>query len=169
MAGQVRTFLAKDLREMAAPTLYFALVLNLLVLTVALLSDDHVLSAISHASACVGALLVGKAFLLADRLPIIERKADHPVLICALWATGVYYVVATLLHVAERLISAALDSRGFLFRAKEDAAGFDMTMFVVVQVWMLFLLAVFALGRELRKRVGRDRIRDYLIRVRPAG
>jgi hypothetical protein len=168
MVRRVGTFVAKELREMAAPTLYFALVLNLLVLTVALLSDDHVLSAISNASACVGALLIGKAFLLADKLTIIERKARHPVLVSAFWAAAVYYIVATMLHLAERLITAATDSRGFLFRAKEEASGFDLTLFIVVQLWLVFLLVVFSLARVLVKRIGRTRIRDYLIRDRPA-
>ncbi|NJN06259.1 MAG: hypothetical protein HC814_07695, partial [Rhodobacteraceae bacterium] len=74
-------FLLREAREMAPPTFFFLIVLNLLVLTVAMLSDNHVISTVSFASACLGALLIGKAFLLAEHLPILEKHAKKPLLI----------------------------------------------------------------------------------------
>ena len=70
MGNRAISWLGHEARQMLPPTIFFLVWLNLIVLTVALLSDEHELSAISHLSACVGALLIGKAFLLADKLPL---------------------------------------------------------------------------------------------------
>ena len=152
LAGKALSFLASEVREMLPPTLSCLVFFNLLVLTVALLSDGHVVSVVSHASACLGALLVGKAFLLADKFPWIERHAKKPLLVATAWSVLIYYAIATALHLAERLISAATDSRGFLFRAREDAAQFDLTLFLVIQLWLALFLFVYAAGSLILTR-----------------
>jgi hypothetical protein len=154
MVRKTLSFLATEFKEMLPPTLYFLVTLNLLVLTVSLLSDGHVVSAICHASACIAALLVGKAFLLADKLPWMERQSKKPLISAAIWSAACYYLIATALHVAERLISAALDSRGFLFRLSEDVVAFDFTLFIVVQLWLALLLIVYSIASIAVARYG---------------
>lgn len=92
------------------------------MLTIALLSDSHEFSFVSQIAASVAALLIGKAFLLADKLPFFHRYAGHPLIDNVLWKTALYFVVTLTLHLPERLVSAATDSRGFLYAAKADAA-----------------------------------------------
>lgn len=153
---------------MLPPTIFFILCLNLIVLTVALLSDDHELSAVSHASACIGALLVGKAFLLADKLPLVSWLKDRPLIVGALWSALIYFVIVFILHLAERLISAATDSQGFLFRAKADIAGFDWSLFLVIQLWFALLLVVYSVIRAAVRAIGPARIREVLLVHPPA-
>lgn len=169
MISRVLSVLARELREMVAPTVFFVLTLNLLVLTVAVLSDGHVVSAISHASACVGALLVGKAFLLADKVPALKRLASKPLIPAALWIAAVYYAIATALHLVERLISAATNSQGFLFRAKQDVASFDPALFLIVQLWLALLLIGYSLGSLAVRRFGRERLLSQAIPPRGDG
>lgn len=152
---------------MLPPTIFFILCLNLIVLTVALLSDDHELSAVSHASACVGALLIGKAFLLADRLPLMRRYSNRPLIVGALWSALIYLVIVSILHLAERIISAATDSRGLLFTAKADIASFDWPLFLVVQLWIALLLVIYSVIRAAVRAIGLSRVRDVLL-VEPA-
>ena len=120
MGNRVISWLAHEVRHMLPPTIFFLVSLNLIVLTVALLSDDHELSAVSHISACVGALLIGKAFLLADKLPVMRQHINRPLIYGALWSALVYFMMILALHLAERLISAATNSQGFLFRTKAE-------------------------------------------------
>ncbi|GGH21124.1 hypothetical protein [Cribrihabitans marinus] len=148
---------------MLAPTLFFFVCFNLIVLTVALLSDDHELSAVSHISATIGALLVGKAFLLADRLPFTNRFIGHPLIYGALWSALIYFAMTIVLHLAERLLSAATGSRGFLFTAKADVATIDWPMFLVVQLWLALLLVVFAISRAATNAIGPRNIRRIFL------
>lgn len=154
MVSKALSFLAKEFREMLPPTLFFLVTLNLLVLTVSLLSDGHVVSIICHASASIAALLVGKAFLLADKLSWVREQSQKPLISAAVWSAACYYLIATALHVAERLISAALDSRGFLFRLNEDVVAFDFTLFIVVQLWLALLLIIYSMASIAAARFG---------------
>jgi hypothetical protein len=81
MAREVVSFVAREFHEMAAPTAYFLLVLCLLVVTVAQLSENDEQSVISYATAAVGALLLGKAFLIADHLPWLKGRKSMPLLL----------------------------------------------------------------------------------------
>jgi hypothetical protein len=163
MGSGAYSWLVHEVRQMLPPTIFFILCLNLIVLTVTLLSDDHELSAVSHASACIGALLIGKAFLLADKLPLMNWLRDRPLIIGALWSSLVYFVIVFILHLAERMLSAATDSKGFLFMAKADIAGFDWSLFLVVQLWFALLLIVYSVIRAAVRSIGPARIREILL------
>lgn len=162
MRNRAISWLAHEVQQMLPPTVFFLVSLNLIVLTVALLSEDHELSAVSHISACVGALLIGKAFLLADKLPFMHRHINRPLIVGALWSALIYFLMILVLHLAERMISAATNSQGFLFRAKADIASFDWSMFLVVQLWVALLLIVYTVVRVTVRAIGPMRIRDLL-------
>jgi hypothetical protein len=163
MSKRVASFLAHEFREMLAPTLFFFVSLNLIVLTVALLSDDHQLSVVSHISATIGALLVGKAFLLADKLPLTDRYAGRPLIYGALWSASVYLAITFALHLAERLISAATGSRGFLYAAKADVASVDWGVFLVIQIWLALLLVIFAVAKVAVAAIGPEQVRRMFL------
>ena len=51
----------------------------------------------------VGALILGKAVLIADLMPMINRYPYKPLIYNVAWKTTIYMVVASLLHYFERL------------------------------------------------------------------
>ena len=163
MGNRVISWLAHEVRHMLPPTIFFLVSLNLIVLTVALLSDDHELSAVSHISACVGALLIGKAFLLADKLPVMRQHINRPLIYGALWSALVYFMMILVLHLAERLISAATNSQGFLFRTKAEIASFDWSLFLVVQMWLALLLIIYAVAGAIVRAIGPMRIQEIFL------
>ena len=81
----VRAFLIKELKEVWPPTLYFAVSFNLLVLTINLILADYLRSFASFMVATATALVVGKAVLVANALPLLRRfdvaphDSTHPV------------------------------------------------------------------------------------------
>jgi len=129
MANRAISFIATELRDMLPPPLVFLVAFNLQVPAVALLFNDHELSAVSHFTASVGALPVGKAFL-----------------------------IALVRHAAERLLTAATGSRAFLYVAKADAAGFDLPVFAVIHLWLLLLLFVFAVFGKAVEHFGANAV-----------
>jgi hypothetical protein len=52
----------------------------------------------------VASLILGKAVLLADMLPFINRYPDKPLAYNIAWKTVIYGLVATLIHYLERLV-----------------------------------------------------------------
>jgi addiction module HigA family antidote len=50
------------------------------------------------------ALILGKAVLLADMLPMINRYPDRPLVLNVAWKTLIYLLASMVIHYAERLI-----------------------------------------------------------------
>ena len=149
-----------ELQEMVIPTLFFLVSFNLLVLTVAVLSNTDDGNSISHTSASIGALIVGKAFLLADHLPTMKRFAGRPLVYSVLWSALIYFLMAFTLHLGERLISVASYDGGILVAVTEAFGAMDWANFGVVQLWVAVLLVIFAVGRAAISAVGRNRAFD---------
>ena len=57
----------------------------------------------SSISIAVAALILGKAVLLADMLPLINRFPDKPLIYNIAWKTVIYWLISTLIHYVERL------------------------------------------------------------------
>ena len=55
-------------------------------------------------SIAVAALILGKAVLLADMLPMVNRFPNKPLIYNVVWKTLIYLLVATLIHYVERLV-----------------------------------------------------------------
>src|SRR3982751_3000921 len=67
----------------------------------------------SSVSIAVAALILGKAVLLADMLPMINRFPDKPLIYNIAWKTLIYWLVATLIHYLERLVDFWRQTGGF--------------------------------------------------------
>ena len=166
MFVKIGRFILHELQQMGPPTLFFLVSFNLITLTVAFLSEKHEVSMISHITATIGALLVGKAFLLADKLPFFTRYANKPLVYETLWKAFLYFMVTILLHIGERTLSAATDSKGFLFRSKADVAAFDWHLFIIVQLWLALLLVIYSVVAGVIKGVGAGRLRQMFLAQR---
>ena len=62
------------------------------------------LPVMSSVSVTIAALILGKAVLIADMLPIINRYPEKPLVYNIVWKTTIYLLVAALVHYLERLI-----------------------------------------------------------------
>lgn len=156
--NKVLSTVLHEARRMLPPTLFFLVCLNLLVLTVALLSDDHQVSAVSHAVASVGAVLIGKAVLLADMLPFFERYKGRPLIYGTLWKASLYMAVAMSLHLLERLFALATGDAGVVEGAEDAVRHVDWAHFLVVQMWLAILFLIFVAFREVVREIGSARV-----------
>jgi hypothetical protein len=157
MARRIATTLVHEFRHMLPPTLFFFVCFNLLVLTVALLSDRHQVSALSHVAATVGALLVGKAVIVAEMLPVFERHSSRPLIYPTLWKAFLYFAAAFALHLAERLIGIAAGGYAALGAAESQIRGIDWGHFAIVQLWLAILILVYVAFRETVRALGAGR------------
>jgi hypothetical protein len=76
--ARLLAFVIKELREVLPPIVFFAVSFNLIVLTTDLILADYRASFGNFMVATVGALVVGKAVLLANVTPFMRRFDTAP-------------------------------------------------------------------------------------------
>ena len=103
--------LKEEFLAVLPPTIFFFVALHIIGLVRALMTKGSGLPVISSAQILVGALLIGKAVVLADHWPPINRFPEKPLIYNVLWKTVIYYVVASVIHYLERLYEFAAGTR----------------------------------------------------------
>ena len=101
---RVLAFVAKEIREMVPPTLFFLVGFNLIVLTGHLLLNDYRLQLFNYMVATTTALVVGKSVLLANALPFLRRFDGVPLIAPILFKTLVYCSAVLIVRFLEELI-----------------------------------------------------------------
>lgn len=151
-------FIGHEVRKMLPPTLFFAAGFNLIVITTQLLVEDYGLHLFHFLVATTGALLVGKAVLVADALPFLRRFDDSPLIVPILFKTSVYVLVVLLVRLAEALIEhlvAGGTLAGLPHHLQEE---FRWHRFIAVQTWIVVLFLVYTTASELGVLVGREEL-----------
>ena len=118
------------------------------------------------AAATVAALLVAKVVFIADKLPIINRFPEKPLMYNVVWKTAIYVAVSLLLHYLEHLLPMWWRMGSFgaptsIWPEHRVAALLGDPALAVV------LIFVYCALRELIRVVGRERVRQIFF-VTPA-
>jgi hypothetical protein len=98
--------LVKEFREILPPTIFFFVGFNLILFTKRLILADYLIQFTGFAIVTVSALVVGKAVLVADMMPMLRRFDHAPLVQPILFKTLIY----TLFVFAARLIEAFVHS-----------------------------------------------------------
>src|SRR5262249_43989692 len=100
--------LLKKLKEeffaILPPTIFFFVALHIVAFIRVLMAKGSHFEPLSATSIAVAALILGKAVLIADMVPAINRYPDKPLAYNVAWKTTIYFLIATLIHYFERLI-----------------------------------------------------------------
>ncbi len=99
-------FVKKEFLELIPPTLFFLVVFHVVVFARSLLGADASpgISMTSSAAATVGALIVGKAILIADALPVFRWFAGERLILNVAWRLFLYMTIVLAFQVLEELI-----------------------------------------------------------------
>ena len=73
--------------EVLPPTIFFLISFHIVLLDRALMLREYGVEASAMAGATVAALLVAKVVLIADKLPLINRFPEKPLMYNVLWKT----------------------------------------------------------------------------------
>ncbi len=84
------TKLKEEFFKILPPTIYFFVALHIVTFIRVLMLEGTGLSPSSSVSIAVAALILGKAVLLADMLPIINRFPAKPLIYNIAWKTVIY-------------------------------------------------------------------------------
>src|SRR6516225_11245489 len=125
-ARRAGAFLLREFLEILPPTIFFIIGFNLIVLTTNLILSDYGAQFAGFMIATVSALIVAKALLVANAMPLIRRYDRAPLIRPILFKTFFYwaavFVVRLLEHWIEYLLSGDYVFGGFV---KHEIAAFS--------------------------------------------
>ena len=142
---------------------YFFVTFQLLALTRALILRQYDIEISEFVAATVGALLLAKVIMVVDLLPFINRFPDKPLVYNIFWKTGIYFVAAFLVRYVEHLIKFVREHGDVLVANRHLFDEFSWSQFWIVQIWLLVLILVYCVIRELVGALGQERVRELFI------
>ena len=152
--SSVVAFVVKEFEEMVPPTIFFAVGFNLILLTTNLILDNYQVHFSSALLATTGALIIGKAVLVANALPFFRRFDTAPLIRPVLFKSAIYFAVVCVVRFLEKLIEFL--AHGGALRDLPDyvATHFTWNQFFAIQLWILVLFLIYTFISELNALFG---------------
>lgn len=150
------------------PTLFFFVGFNVIVLTTNLLVAQYLVAVSNFMLATMGALVVGKAVLVANNMAIIRRYDRAPLIRPILFKTCVYWVIVFFARVLERFVRFSLDGNHPADFLTYLASTFSWSRFLAISIWLFVLFLIYVTVSEFTHLVGGPEIRRLLFTRRPS-
>jgi chromate transport protein ChrA len=149
--------LKEEFFKILPPTIYFFVALHLVMFIRVLMLEGTGLSPYSSASIAVTALVLGKAVLVADMLPLINRFPNKPLVYNIAWKTVIYLLISAVLHYLERLIDFWRETGSFAAGNEKLLSVIVWPHFFAIQILLFVLIAMYCTVHELVRVIGREK------------
>ena len=140
------------------PTIFFFVALHIVAFIRVLMTKGSHFEPFSTTSIAIGSLILGKAVLIADMLPPINRYPDKPLAYNVAWKTPIYLLAATVIHYLERLIDFSRQAGGIVAGNEKLLAEIVWPHFWAVQIILFILILVYCTARELARVIGKEKM-----------
>jgi hypothetical protein len=159
--------LKEELEAMLPPTIFFFVALHLIALIRVLMLKGTAIPLSTSLQVTLAALLLGKAVLIADMLPFINRYPDKPLAYNVAWKTVIYVLVAMVIHYLERLVDFWRQTGSLVAGNRKLLAEIVWPHFWAIQLLLVVLILMYCTLHELVRVLGRDQVLDIFFGVRP--
>jgi hypothetical protein len=159
--------LKEEFEAMLPPTIFFFVALHLVALIRVLMLKGTGIPVSSSLQVTLAALLLGKAVLIADMLPVINRYPDKPLAYNVAWKTVIYVLVSMLIHYLERLVDFWRQTGGLVAGNRKLFAEIVWPHFWAIQLILVVLILMYCTMHELVRVIGRDKVLEIFFGVRP--
>jgi hypothetical protein len=153
----------EEFLEILPPTIFFFVALHIVAFTRVLMLKGTGVAPTTTVSVTIAALILGKAVVIADLLPFINRFPEKPLLYNVAWKTSIYLAVAAVVHYLERLIDFWREAGGFAAANEKLLAEMVWPHFWAIQILLFVLILMYCTMHELARVVGGDKLRRMFI------
>ena len=140
------------------PTIFFFVALHVVALVRSLMVKATGITPLTTVSVAIAALVLGKAVLIADMLPWINRYPEKPLIYNVAWKTLIYTLVSAVIHYLEHLYDFAREAGGIAAGNEKLLASIIWPHFWAIQIILFVLILVYCMGRELVRVIGREKV-----------
>ena len=152
------TKLKEEFFKILPPTIYFFVALHIVMFIRVLMLEGTGLTPSSSISIAVAALILGKAVLIADMLPMINRFPNKPLIYNIAWKTVIYLLLSAVIHYLERLIDFWRETGGFVAGNQKLLSEIIWPHFWAIQIILLVLIVMYCTMHELVRVIGREKV-----------
>jgi len=160
--------LKEEFFKLLPPTIFFFVALHIVAFVRVLMLKGTGIAPLSSVSIAVAALILGKAVLLADMLPIVNRFPNKPLIYNVAWKTLIYLLMATLIHYLERLIDFWRQTGTFVAGNQKLLAEIVWPHFWAIQIILLVLIVMYCTMHELVRVIGKEKVMRIFFGPMPA-
>jgi hypothetical protein len=165
--SELATKLKEEFEAMLPPTIFFFVALHLVALIRVLMLKGTGIPVSSSLQVTLAALLLGKAVLIADMLPVINRYPDKPLAYNVAWKTLIYTLVALLIHYLEHLVHFWRQTGSLVAGNRKLLAEIVWPHFWAIQLILVVLILMYCTMHELVRVIGRDKALEIFFGTRP--
>src|SRR4029077_641065 len=155
---KLSTKLKEEFFKLLPPTIFFFVALHIVAFVHVLMLERTGISPSSSVSIAIAALLLGKAVLIADMLPMINRFPNKPLIYNVAWKTVVYWVVSVAIHYVERLIEFWRQTGSFVAGNQKLLSEIVWPHFWAIQIILFVLIAAYCMVHELVRVIGKEKV-----------
>jgi hypothetical protein len=149
----------EEFLEILPPTIFFFVALHIVAFVRVLMLKGTGIAPATSVSVTIAALILGKAVVIADMLPLINRFPEKPLLYNVAWKTAIYLFVAAVVHYLERLVDFWREAGGLVAGNEKLLAEIVWPHFWAIQIILLVLILMYCTLRELARVIGRDKLK----------
>ena len=110
-------------------------------------------------SITIAALILGKAVMIANALPFINRYPEKPLVWNVCWKTALYFLVALVIHYLEHLYDYWKMAPGFSAANQKLLAEIVWPHFWAVQILLAVLIVLYCMTTEMARVIGPDKMK----------
>jgi hypothetical protein len=140
------------------PTIFFFVALHIVTFIRVLMAEGSHFEPLSTTSIAVAALILGKAVLIADMVPAINRYPNKPLADNVVWKAAIYFLMATIIHYLERLIDFSRQAGGIVAGNEKLLGEIVWPHFWALQIILFVLILVYCTAHELGRVIGRQKL-----------
>ena len=149
-----------EIREIIPATIFFFIAFHIVAITKTLILEEYGITSAGVAIATIGALIVAKVILIADKLPFIDRFHNKPLAYSVIWKLIIYGAIVLLFRYIEELIPM-ISKYGSVISANQHlVAELPWPLFWALQIWLLVTLLFYCSGTELVRAIGAAKLME---------
>ena len=160
--------LKHEFAEMIPPTVYFFVIFHIVALIRELMTKNTGIDISTSTSIGIASLILGKAVLLANALPFINRFPEKPLIWNVCWKTALYFLVALVIHYLEHLYDFWKVAPGFAAANQKLLSEIVWPHFWAIQILLTVLIFTYCVASELARVVGPDKLKRMFFGPLPA-
>jgi len=158
LMNRIITKLKEEFFALLPPAIYFFVALHTVAFVHELMLKGIAPTTGTWLSVTIGALVLAKAVLIADHLPLINRFPDKPLIHNVAWKTSIYLAVSLIIHYLEELFHFSRRAGGVIAGNKKLIAEIVWPHFWAIHIVLFLLIVMYCMMHELVRVIGREKV-----------